>query len=118
MAPEVVEALLKRVPHMEPATIIGYRRYALKGRSYPGMVAFKNFEQPGQLMVDVTDKELAILDNYEGNEYQRLTAQVKYKNSLIDTNVWIWSGSDAVTSNPWDYDHWRSHEMKKFMRSW
>lgn len=39
MAPEVVQALIKRVPPMKPATLTGYKRHSVKGVVFPAIVS-------------------------------------------------------------------------------
>lgn len=36
--PEVLQALINRVPRSQPATVSGYRRYALRGQVFPATV--------------------------------------------------------------------------------
>lgn len=38
MAPEVVQALIKRVPPMRPATLKGYTRHSVKGVVFPAII--------------------------------------------------------------------------------
>jgi hypothetical protein len=38
MAPEVLKALINRVPPMKPAVIKGFRRYRVKGQVFPAIV--------------------------------------------------------------------------------
>ena len=38
MAPEVVQALIKRVPPMRPAILKGYTRHSVKGVVFPAII--------------------------------------------------------------------------------
>lgn len=38
MAPEVVHALIRRVPPMKPAKLLGYKRHSVKGVVFPAIV--------------------------------------------------------------------------------
>lgn len=52
MYPEVLEALIQRVPDIQPGTVNGYARYAVRGQVFPGAIAVE-----GECMVRATRGE-------------------------------------------------------------
>jgi gamma-glutamylcyclotransferase (GGCT)/AIG2-like uncharacterized protein YtfP len=85
MAPEVLSALLGRIPHRVPATIRGYHRFNIKERVYPalyrtaaqttqgegdggegGVEGGVEGEVRGEVLSGMSRRELAILDWFEG----------------------------------------------------
>jgi|Transcript_2824 gamma-glutamylcyclotransferase (GGCT)/AIG2-like uncharacterized protein YtfP len=63
MAPEVLHALLGRVPAKTPGTVLGYARHPLKNRAYPGMVRVEDNESSsvlGDVLSGMTKRELAV----------------------------------------------------------
>ena len=64
MAPEVVQALIKRVPPMKPAKLHGYTRHSVKGVVFPAIVpdAGDRSVVQGQVILELTDSEVDILD--------------------------------------------------------
>ena len=50
----------------------GWRRGALKGRTYPGAIPDENGAIDGILWLDVPKAALDRLDKFEGNEYARI----------------------------------------------
>ncbi len=68
--PEVLRALLGRVPTRTPAAVAGWRAAALEGRPYPGLVPAEG-KTTGLLLEDLTPAERRVLDAFEGDEYDR-----------------------------------------------
>ena len=71
--PDVLEALLGRVPAMAPAHAAGWRVAALPGRLYPGLVAHRQATASGMVITGLELGERRLLDAYEDTGY-RLTA--------------------------------------------
>ena len=70
MAPEVLQALLGRVPDRTEATVRGYRRFAIKDRVYPALVRSRgdadgDARVRGELIRGMSRRELAVLDWFE-----------------------------------------------------
>jgi len=102
LAPEVLQALLGRLPRTTPAMLPGYRRATIASRSYPGAVEAGDGMVAGLLVLDLSASgalsfpgavwaflrrpgaglqrltpgrlraELRLLDAFEGEEYVRL----------------------------------------------
>lgn len=62
-----------------PAELVGWRRYGLKGLSYPGAVQTDqaNDRIQGVLWFDVSAAALAALDQFEGDQYRRVTTHAQ-----------------------------------------
>lgn len=73
MAPEVLRALLGRVPSRVPATVRGYHRFRITDRVYPALYRADEGESvvDGQVLSGMTRRELAILDWFEGGAVHR-----------------------------------------------
>jgi hypothetical protein len=69
MFPEVLEALIDRVPDHTPAAVDGWRAAALDGRVYPALVPGTGRRAAGLLLTGVTDGEWTVLDAYEDDLY-------------------------------------------------
>ncbi len=70
--PPVLERLLGRVPSLVPAVVDGWQAVALRGRVYPGLVPAAGASAHGHVL-EVDDDELAVLDRFEGPQYERIT---------------------------------------------
>ena len=65
MAPEVVQALLGRVPQQKPAVLRNYRRHSLEGHTYPGAVPAEGMCIHGAVLLGLHESEEASLDAFE-----------------------------------------------------
>ncbi len=72
--PPLLEHLLGRAPALVPATVAGWRAVDLSGRVYPGLVPARNGSAKGHVL-EVDDDELAVLDRFEGPQYERITVR-------------------------------------------
>ncbi|HZG05951.1 MAG TPA: gamma-glutamylcyclotransferase family protein [Streptomyces sp.] len=90
--PEVLRALLGRVPARTPAGVAGWRAAALEGRPYPGLVPAGG-TATGLLLTDLTPGEWRVLDAFEGEEYERRRL------SLTDGRhcwAYVWTGGGVL----------------------
>lgn len=75
LADEVLHALLGRVPVTKRAELRGYRRHALLGRTYPGIVADSQASVAGNVLFHLEPRETRLLDLFE-DEYTNTPVQV------------------------------------------
>ncbi|MEO5873683.1 MAG: gamma-glutamylcyclotransferase family protein [Streptosporangiaceae bacterium] len=95
--PEVLEALLGRVPTLDPATAAGWRVAALPGLTYPGLVEAPDGTADGMLLRGLRSEEWRILHEYEEDLYDlRLVALDGGRRAW--TYVWV----DAADAHDWD----------------
>jgi len=100
--PDVLQAVLGRVPIMTPASLPGWRAAALPGRVYPGLVPATDGSgrgAAGQVLTGLSAGEWAVLDAFEGDAYDR--------RELVlgdDRQVWtyVWCDGAAVAAHDWD----------------
>jgi gamma-glutamylcyclotransferase (GGCT)/AIG2-like uncharacterized protein YtfP len=70
--PPLLRHLLGRDPALEPVVVEGWRAVQLQGRVYPGLVPAPGGWAHGHVL-EVDDGELAVLDRFEGPQYERTT---------------------------------------------
>lgn len=76
------DAVFKRVlnstsmPVNKPANLEGYKRFKVPGQLYPGITVSSNDSVNGLLVFLESERDYKVLDNYEGDEYQRITVFV------------------------------------------
>lgn len=68
--PQVLQALLGRVPDHSTGTVAGWRTAALDGRVYPALVPAADATAHGLLLSGVTPEERERLDDFEGQAYE------------------------------------------------
>src|SRR5262249_11265420 len=109
--PEVLRALLGRVPDSSPITLDGWRAAALARRTYPGLVP-ANATVPGMLLTGLTAEELQVLDEYESGPYDLR------KLSLTDGRpAWsyVWTDATLVLASDWSADEFAAEHLAGFV---
>jgi gamma-glutamylcyclotransferase (GGCT)/AIG2-like uncharacterized protein YtfP len=97
--PEVLHALIERVPQNQLASASGWRVAALKNRTYPGLVAAPGEIAHGHLLTGLSADEWHLLDNFEDHKYElRQITLLGGQNSL----AYIWVDDAEACSNTWD----------------
>jgi gamma-glutamylcyclotransferase (GGCT)/AIG2-like uncharacterized protein YtfP len=77
MFPPVWHEVTGSLAFGKAATLVGFERRALRGRTYPGLVEAPDGSTEGILYVDVSETALRRLDAFEGDEYERATVTVQ-----------------------------------------
>ena len=75
--PDVLHAVVGQRWQGDAALLVGYARYRLRGKPYPAIVAEPTGNVTGLLYAGVGAEELALLDSYEGELYERRTVNVR-----------------------------------------
>ena len=115
--PEVLRALLGRMPDSSPITLDGWRAAALARRTYPGLVP-ANATVPGMLLTGLRAEELEVLDEYESGPYELR------KLSLTDGRpAWsyVWTDATSVLASDWSADEFAAEHLPGFVvqvRAW
>jgi gamma-glutamylcyclotransferase (GGCT)/AIG2-like uncharacterized protein YtfP len=109
--PEVLSALLGRVPESEPATVEGWRVAALPGRVYPGLVPGRGVTK-GLLITGLTADEWRMLDTFESDEYQLRRV------SVADGRrpwTYVLASESNASSDDWNATDFRTHELAAYV---
>ncbi|GAA1004152.1 gamma-glutamylcyclotransferase family protein [Streptomyces thermogriseus] len=109
--PEVLEALLGRIPARTPASAPGWRAAALEGRVYPGLVADAlGGAATGLLLTDLSTEEWRILDAFEDDRYELRQVTL----STGDRGwAYIWPGGD-VLPHDWSVEDFRTRHLDAY----
>ena len=108
--PEVLMAVLGRVPDRTPAVATGWRVAALPDRVYPGLVPAPRGTAEGMVLGELTTAERRLLDVYESAEY-RLVAIELADGRSCHTYVW----QDGVLDHDWDRDAFAAHRLADYV---
>jgi len=83
MSESVLQALIKRTPQIQPATLHGFHRFRIRNRPYPAIAPFSpGSASPvgavvqGLLLCGLSEEEHALLDYFEDDEYVKQTVEV------------------------------------------
>jgi len=113
--------IFKGVTHCQcmrlSANLAGWRRYALKGRQYPGAMP-ENQRQTsidGVLWLLVPDQAIVALDRFEGSEYARVDVVVVGADSRnYSAQVYQWLLTDQAAGQ-WHTDTFERLHRKTFL---
>jgi gamma-glutamylcyclotransferase (GGCT)/AIG2-like uncharacterized protein YtfP len=75
--PTVMQAVTGRSFRNTRARILGFERYMLKGRVYPGIIHAASGETDGRIYFDLDENAFARLDHFEADEYDRVCVEVE-----------------------------------------
>lgn len=85
-----------------PARLDNHARFAIIGETYPGMVAMDGDSVAGVLYFDVSDRDIAALDAFEGIEYRREQVVVTLENGeSAVANTYIYRATEKLSQSPW-----------------
>ena len=114
--PDVVHALLERTPSHGPAHLPGHTRFAVRGRSYPGLVPAEKDVTPGVLWEGIDPSELAIVDRYESDLYERRCIAVLPNGGGAPDEAAVYVVPDRhrgiLTDRAWDPDHFVQEHLE------
>lgn len=113
---DVMEAVTgKRFRH-EEARLEGYARYGLRGFIYPGLVKEEEGATLGVLYLDVDEKSLKWLDDFEDNFYMRESVSVETRAAQVSALAYMIRDKFApqiVEDHPWSpREFWRKHQKE------
>ncbi len=92
------------------ARLDGHSRHALVGETYPGVRINSAAQVSGRVYFDVDAADVARLDDFEGDNYDRLITPVQLESGeTVDAGFYLYKGPLAFTSQDWD-PHWFDRE--------
>jgi gamma-glutamylcyclotransferase (GGCT)/AIG2-like uncharacterized protein YtfP len=109
--PDVLRAVLGRVPEHRPARVTGWRAAALRGRTYPGLVAGDGVVA-GVVLTDLTEDERATLDAFEGPAYALTPVELDDGAPAV---AYAWLDAAEVLAEAWDVERFRRDDLPAFL---
>ena len=102
---------------VEPATLEGYRRVAMRGRTYPVIVPDANGTVAGALLRGLSRAAFAKLEAYETDEYRVADVVVTSgAERSIAAKAFVASGRARPSPLPWEIEDWRRRYKRAFLR--
>lgn len=87
-----------------PASVAGYRRLAVRGASYPGLVRAPGADCAGRVYFGVAARDLARLDDFEGLAYRRATVCCRLLDEATPVRAAVYVFVDRRRLEPRDWD--------------
>lgn len=118
MFPEVTEAVTGwKFPQIS-AKAVGFRRYSLVGRDYPGMVSSSEGSVTGQFITGITRQAMILLDTFEGSEYIRTpVTAILGSGRQVETFSYLWNGkAEDILPAEWDEIDFKTNKLNNFVK--
>ena len=101
----VMLALTEKDFKHSPASVHGFQRYRMKGKSYPALVDEPGGVVEGTLFTAIDSESMRLLDAFEDCEYERRSIEVVPADGT-GLSAWAYivpaAGLAAVEYEPWD----------------
>jgi gamma-glutamylcyclotransferase (GGCT)/AIG2-like uncharacterized protein YtfP len=104
MFPDVFLGVTGQLAQAAPAIAIGWRRYGLKGKTYPGAIptGFEHDQIHGVIWQGLSEQMVRALDAFEDKQYERVTTTVLTQdNQRQSVQIYQWLEHDALDGS-WD----------------
>lgn len=125
MVDDVMSAVLRRGVRdlvKRDAVLSDHCRYAVRGKSYPAVVPRLGGRVEGIIVEGITSEDLRRLDEFEGDEYRRVTCFVTPRApspALVEAFVYLWAddGRDHLEGE-WSLEENFIPIMKEQLSRW
>lgn len=111
--PEVLDAVLGRVPRSRRAQAEGWRAAALRERPFPGLVAA---DAPatvgGLLLTDLTGEESAMADAFEGPMYSKVAIGLDDGTRAL---TYVCVDDSLALAHDWDRAAFQERELERYL---
>jgi gamma-glutamylcyclotransferase (GGCT)/AIG2-like uncharacterized protein YtfP len=113
MFADVWEKVVRGKYRSGAAVATGHARFAIRGETYPGMVAASGQEVAGVVYFDVVAEDLAALDAFEGEVYRRDAVTVQLASGeTVDADTYIYLDAARLADAPWEPE---AFQMQRFL---
>ena len=119
MLPFIFQRVAGRCPQSVEAILDDWKRVCVEKESFPAAVAANGDRVHGILWLNLSGHEIAHLDQFEGECYQRVTVCVRDSSGEKHTaEVYQWSKSDGLVNEHWDINWFKAVGIKDFSRKY
>ena len=107
-----------------PAVLTGYTRMSVMNEDYPVIIPSQLGLCNGILYEQVSESDLALIDQFEGEEYKRITALVSLQNlgrpATVNAEIYCLNPDYSLIISPtfWDEENFKKNSIEKFIRKY
>ncbi len=103
-----------------PARLDGYRRFAIRGETYPGMTTDPGSSVTGRLYLAVRADDLDRLDAFEGSDYRRIPVSVFLPDDgeRLPACAYLYLRLERAASRDWDPVAFERDALADFLRDY
>jgi gamma-glutamylcyclotransferase (GGCT)/AIG2-like uncharacterized protein YtfP len=107
MFDEVWRPLVPEARASMRAELAGFRREAVSGEAYPGIVADPAATTEGRVYMGLEPSDLTRLDRFEGTDYARITVQLGIRGPgqaivRVEAQAYVFRSPERLSGEPWD----------------
>lgn len=111
----VFQRVVGRCPQSIEATLNDWKRVRVDKESFPAAVPASGDQVRGILWLGLSTDEIARLDQFEGEHYQRMSVQVSaLSGERHAAEIYQWVRDDGLINEPWDIDWFKTVGIKDF----
>lgn len=121
MLPSVMAAVTTREFRGDFAILRGYARFTVKGECYPGIMPAAGAITEGIIYLDVDERSLERLDQFEGHLYQRTPVSVETEDGKIrDAETYVIKSEyrGCLSSKKWNETEFSQKHLKAFLETY
>jgi gamma-glutamylcyclotransferase (GGCT)/AIG2-like uncharacterized protein YtfP len=94
----------------------GYRRYAVRDETYPGMIPDGQAEVGGVVYFNVNPADLEALDAFEGEDYCRAEIMLRLPDGgLLQAQTYLYLPTEKLSGASWEPE---SFQMQRFLETY
>ena len=101
--------------HLTDAVLENYQVRRVKGALYPLLVPAAGEKAIGLLATSLDRQAIQMLDQFEGNHYNRAALQVCTAAGFVEADVYL-PDDTLLAAESWDFDRWYKYDMTAFLR--
>lgn len=115
--PEMIKGITGCIFQSEPAVLEHYKRYSVKGESYPAIVEAPRESVTGMVFFDVGEDALNRISFFEGEEYVLKEVDVICFEQIIKAQTFCWIANRNFLSNEeWDKRKFESESLPFYLK--
>lgn len=115
--PAIFRQIVGRALTGEPATLEGYARYRVQSRVYPAIVEQAGGRVEGLVYAGLSSTELAHLDLYEGDLYERRVVELTRQGVGTLAHVYVLRAGQhhLLSSEAWDLEAFTRDHLNDYL---
>ena len=103
-SPLVMKAVTGQSYNGQEATLNNWARFRVRGSEYPGIIRKEESAVPGKVYWDLDEPTMEMLDEFEGEKYERVIVEVTMADGTI-MDAWAYAIKDdckkMLSDDPW-----------------
>ena len=100
-----------------PATLHGYQRFKIKGKTYPGIIKNESSAVEGTLYKGIDAESLVLLDEFEDISYERCLVDVMVNDKKENAFLYVTSEDykQYLSSEEWSLEEFKRKHLKRYI---